>query len=1308
MVLSVSSTMLQVFLDGEPVETFGYGQAAPPGSGDSGSYDDMDWAQTVSNFAYIGRPVGSLQGMRAPRTLGTFDMTGAISIGGDRGYSAFTGEMALISLYAAPVQAEAAQCIYFAGEGLVGVCSNLDDPATGGARVSWIVHQDPARVSQDVTLEGDAQLQGSTGELGVMLDGSNDQIKVSGATASLYAQDGAFGVSMWFSRSECEANTQSWTRSTTLFAQNKGGTGWGQFQATDGSGFVGTGACFATDPTDEPAPDCSDFQPGDPSSCAADGCSFGSNTNVNILLVCPSSEPSSTIEGPLVRITLGDDEGGQVAVDFSYSVFDASPARSGKQWAHLLLSVDHSSVEVYIDGQPVTEFGFPLDYMSDTNLAYNGEDMTSAIVLDADRGLLGGFSLAGYDITIGAMGNRREFSGNVAMVSLHADPVTGTDADCLYQYGEQQVAMCEDYASGGWRGPLWLLFNGTMHDQAELGGDAVLDAEFGVMLDGQGDYVSVQPQGSYSSSLNYAKDAQFGVSLWFTRKTCPVAGRYEALYTHAQETGRSSSWSDPTNSGIHILVGCAGGDSFFGEHSSIPGDILRFIFVDDQQNRLTFDVPLAEAPTNGNVASNWIHLAVAVDTTSVQVFLNGLLVPDSDVGFATDPPADYQDQYTNQWAWATAAGENLAYPTPSALSRPLNGFGMSGIGDNTDYYTDMTLDAGAHYFRAIDKYGDGWQGGWFQVMDGPCSAADSNVLVGAPAGTSTTSGAIPAVGAPEGAGGVYAFVLPGDAPTTVCVHLHTGDWASEYDWNFDGDTETAMVSPEPASIVIGARSGWSSFMGGIAAVSVHGSALSELDAECLWNFGSDFVAICPDVSRSSYGQQWVVFNGTLNTDAQLRGDAFMDSDMGVSLDGDGDYVSVGGETSTTYSHDGTFSISLWATRGECNVPGSYEMLYGHQESRSRWSGNWLDPENVNIHLLLGCGSQGSHSTLDGDVIRTLLVDDEGQRVAFDWSLSNEKDNGAVNKLWVHIVLSVSSTAVRTFVDGAEVTEFGYPMGGWQGQYDLATTEANLAYPDGPGSLSEELAGFGISKYADNEDYFVPVTLDAGEHVLHGVDTFGDGWQGGWMELLDSDGQVVTGGAETGAVPSDTLDIAFVVPRSNSGEDQVFTVHIHTGRWGNEVAWSLDDGIVTDEDTGETSGYGGPRSTSDITLGGNGYGGFQGQLGGVSIVSHAVKSSEARCLYESGAQFVGLCPNFESRWRSEWLVMDTGVHEKAEMHGDAMLNGKFGLTLDGSGDYLTVSGEDVISYASSGEFGVSMWFTRRECLNPGRYEMLFGQ
>ena len=50
-------------------------------------------------------------------------------------------------------------------------------------------------------------------------------------------------------------------------------------------------------------------------------------------------------------------------------------------------------------------------------------------------------------------------------------------------------------------------------------------------------------------------------------------------------------------------------------------------------------------------------------------------------------------------------------------------------------------------------------------------------------------------------------------------------------------------------------------------------------------------------------------------------------------------------------------------------------------------------------------------------------------------------------------MSVSHTSVCTFVDSVPVTDFGYPMGGYNDMYDFASTSSNLAYPDGPLRLS---------------------------------------------------------------------------------------------------------------------------------------------------------------------------------------------------------------------------------------------------------------
>ena len=147
--------------------------------------------------------------------------------------------------------------------------------------------------------------------------------------------------------------------------------------------------------------------------------------------------------------------------------------------------------------------------------------------------------------------------------------------------------------------------------KAELHGEARLDTLFGVLLDGDGDYVSFEPEAasSYSNRFDYAAQVTptplhvldrispvfprffpffarhgrpnsskqrstvansgcsdlwqgtFGVSLWFTRRDCAIPGRYEALYSHSQVDSCSSSpeecWTDPANSNIHVLIGCA-------------------------------------------------------------------------------------------------------------------------------------------------------------------------------------------------------------------------------------------------------------------------------------------------------------------------------------------------------------------------------------------------------------------------------------------------------------------------------------------------------------------------------------------------------------------------------------------------------------------------------------------------------------------------------------------------------------------------------------------------------------------------------
>jgi hypothetical protein len=67
---------------------------------------------------------------------------------------------------------------------------------------------------------------------------------------------------------------------------------------------------------------------------------------------------------------------------------------------------------------------------------------------------------------------------------------------------------------------------------------------------------------------------------------------------------------------------------------------------------------------------------------------------------------------------------------------------------------------------------------------------------------------------------------------------------------------------------------------------------------------------------------------------QLGDDNNMD-DFGIHFDGTGDYATVS-DVDAGYAADGTFAISLWATRPSCSVSGWPEILYSHWAKPGDW------------------------------------------------------------------------------------------------------------------------------------------------------------------------------------------------------------------------------------------------------------------------------------------------------------------------------------------------------------------------------------
>ena len=82
------------------------------------------------------------------------------------------------------------------------------------------------------------------------------------------------------------------------------------------------------------------------------------------------------------------------------------------------------------------------------------------------------------------------------------------------------------------------------------------------------------------------------------------------------------------------------------------------------------------------------------------------------------------------------------------------------------------------------------------------------------------------------------------------------------------------------------------------------------------------------------------------------------------------------------------------------------------------------------------------STIGGPVLRVLLRDNAQQRATFDIPLELEHTGGPIDDFWGHLVLSVSPTGVRSFLDGIEVEWWQY---GWRAR-DRNTAE-NLAFPN---------------------------------------------------------------------------------------------------------------------------------------------------------------------------------------------------------------------------------------------------------------------
>lgn len=231
------------------------------------------------------------------------------------------------------------------------------------------------------------------------------------------------------------------------------------------------------------------------------------------------------------------------------------------------------------------------------------------------------------------------------------------------------------------------------------------------------------------------------------------------------------------------------------------------------------------------------------------------------------------------------------------------------------------------------------------------------------------------------------------------------------------------------------------------------------EADCLYRDGEGGLQICATaemLDKERLTTYYGSFTGGGGVDeapsnTHLIGDAFFDRDFGVQLDGVGDYLTIDQSWQVDrYGYDGTFTISMWFSKmSECQhadfLGDRFETLFSHKADKRQ---SEYVSTNSNVNIFVGCVHEG-HSTVGGNIIRTTLVDENGNQAVFDTSLDSAREGDWIVDEWAHMSLSVDHRKIQMIIDGQQVaaTDIGYPLDLCDGCEAWVQTAANLAWPD---------------------------------------------------------------------------------------------------------------------------------------------------------------------------------------------------------------------------------------------------------------------
>ena len=465
-VLSVSPGSINVLVDGVQQSTFGYpnGRAVPTG----------EWASRLKNPAYpnpskLNREMTSIS-FSGNAMLGNFPAARGAWAQGPGAFSpdiGFVGRMAYVQVFPSALSENDAACL-FSHEVIEG-CDATHNSASGNLVQAWPLTE----AADDVELKGNAAYHSN---FGLRFDGKGDRAIITPATD--YTASGSFTIVFWATQSSCKLPS-TWE---VLFGQ-------GQDLWQSGSSIAVMMQCWGSTP----------------------------QLSAWVKTGAPGETGPSAGLQPLATPDVLR-SGGDISAN----------------WIAFGLSVTKTSMAMFIDGMliPLNENTFGQWGWAGT--PYNPDDPGGSNLANptpmsfpADLDLNG--ALAGAPIELGGQSYGGFFEGSIIALSVYNEAFDMHVHDCVYQQMEATVATCATGSELGsqfnWGGAFTASFlDGEtpdtmcgMDDSREdcstwMMGDAHVNGQWGLTLDGDGDYLKIK-----GSAMDFSSDATFGVSFWFTK-----------------------------------------------------------------------------------------------------------------------------------------------------------------------------------------------------------------------------------------------------------------------------------------------------------------------------------------------------------------------------------------------------------------------------------------------------------------------------------------------------------------------------------------------------------------------------------------------------------------------------------------------------------------------------------------------------------------------------------------------------------------------------------------------------------------------